>query len=207
MAREHYYAISGKIGSGKTSIANGLIALFSFQRRGFADAIKEAVATALACPVEDVYTQKQTFRSSLQALGQAARAYWGEDYWVRKTLEFIEEYEDEIETPHYGVHFVLDDLRFPNEATALRDFGFKLVRIDDDPWAHRDFCRKQGYTKEQQSHISETALDLWTEWDIVVSGRPHLMNDVFADFLTATGLAEDINWGRHYAAKALGHGD
>jgi len=206
--REHYYAISGKIGSGKTSIANGLTVLFNLQRRGFADAIKEAVAKAIDCPVEDVYRMKQLFRPALQIIGtETGRAYWGEDYWVHKLLEWVERAEADVPNDERDqLKIVVDDLRFPNEAAALKDFGFKLVRIEDERESHLLYCYEQGYTPEQMEHVSETALDSWTEWDIVIPGRPWLMRHVFASFLAATGLAKDINEGRYLAAAADGAG-
>lgn len=203
--RDGYYAISGKIGAGKTTIANGLEAQYGYHRRGFADAIKDATAQALGCPLTHVYEQKQIFRSSLQALGQAGRAYWGEDYWVEKLLTYIEGIESEWPHPRgEGLRFVLDDLRFPNEAKALKEFGFKLVRIEEHLSCHQVWCDARGYTEEQQSHISETALDSWKEWDIVLRGRPEYMCDVFASFLVSSGLAADFGAAYQWADEYLG---
>jgi len=192
--RDGYYALSGKMGAGKTTIAIGLAAHYGYHRRGFADAIKDATAQVLGCPLTHVYEQKLIFRSSLQALGQAGRAYWGEDYWVEKLLAYIEGIESEWPHPRgEGLRFVLDDLRFPNEARALKEFGFKLVRIEDHLFSHQVWCDARGYTEEQQNHISETALDGWKEWDIMLRGRPDSMKEVYASFQVSSRLASDFS--------------
>ena len=66
---------------------------------------------------------------------------------------------------------VCDDLRMVNEATAFRQAGFKLVRIDVDEAVRMQRVDELGYDKSRLNHVTETALDNWTDWDYVFDGN------------------------------------
>jgi hypothetical protein len=91
-----------------------------------------------------------TPRHLLQQLGtEVMRQSFRDDIWC-KALE-----RKVLATT--GVHFVISDMRFPNEAETIRRLGGKLIRVDRDiPSDEADF------------HLSETALDDWTDWDAVL---------------------------------------
>lgn len=180
---KHYYAISGKIGSGKTSIAQLLMLEHGFEKVALADMIKEAVAKALEVPLEVVYSEKTMFRQVLQGAGQAARAYHGDNYWTDQVILRV------WALRQYGhERIVLDDLRFPHEAERLRAEGFTLVRLENDPQAHQRYCSEKGYTHRDLVDISETALDDYDQWDIVIRSRPRELHDVYGEFLAGIGI-------------------
>jgi hypothetical protein len=52
---------------------------------------------------------------------------------------------------------VIDDVRLPNEATLVRTLQGALVRLDMYPGYHQAAAGAE--------HITETALDDWTDWD------------------------------------------
>ena len=51
--------------------------------------------------------------------------------------------------------WVIDDLRFPNEAQRILDCSGKLVRINRSD-------------AEENEHIVENSLNDWTEWDLII---------------------------------------
>lgn len=83
---------------------------------------------------------KQDFPSSremLQRLGVACRKMFGEDVWVRTAFSGL--------TP--GQRYVFTDVRFPNEAQAIRSVGGEVWRVI------------RPNTGPVNGHVSETALD------------------------------------------------
>lgn len=148
--------ISGKLTSGKTTLANALIAAEpSFVRCALADALKDDVAEM--CEVTRGYLNehKGEFREILQVYGVLMRSLHGEDYWVRRL-------EDAIWDNGY-THVIVDDVRFPNELAGVRKMGRALtvrLNITDSEQARR-FHATYGAapSPEKLAHISETALD------------------------------------------------
>jgi hypothetical protein len=101
----------------------------------------------------------------MQEEGEAERKL-DVNYWVNVLL-------NRIGAEDLDPNIVVDDLRFPNEAAALRSNGFYLVRIDC-PLAVR-MARAQlvgGYVSiHGAEHESEWALDDWPDWDYRISER------------------------------------
>jgi hypothetical protein len=145
--------LTGYAGSGKDEAAKALIAE-GFTRVAFADALRDvlydmnpSVGTAhLSAPFQDYVDVhgwdwcKATIpqvRVLLQNLGVAVRTHIGDDAWVRAALRKTIE----------PVDYVFTDVRFPNEADAIRSFGGCVVRI-----------LRPG-VGPVNSHESETAMD------------------------------------------------
>jgi hypothetical protein len=85
-------------------------------------------------------------RNLLQRLGtDAGRNVLGENVWVDAVFNSLEE----------GQRYVFSDLRFPNEAEAIKSFGGKVIRI-----------QRPGFGPIN-NHISEVALDGY-EFDQVI---------------------------------------
>ena len=84
-------------------------------------------------------------RKYLQDLGLGAREVFGEDFWVDQALGSVGDDEDVVVT----------DVRFENEARAIKEMGGFLVRIDR-PGRH------------PHGHRSETELATFEDWDAVV---------------------------------------
>jgi hypothetical protein len=89
---------------------------------------------------KDQYPEVRTF---LQNLGVSARNVFGEEFWVRMALEGL---DDE--------NVVVSDVRFLNEAEAIRSAGGVLIRINRP--GHHAF-----------GHVSETELRDF-DWDIEI---------------------------------------
>jgi hypothetical protein len=89
---------------------------------------------------KEIYPEVRKF---LQDLGLGARKTFGEDFWVERALHNV------------SGDVVVSDVRFHNEAEAIRDRGGFLIRIDR-PGRHAE------------GHVSETALAGFEGWDAVI---------------------------------------
>ena len=71
-------------------------------------------------------------------------------------------------------NWVITDVRFPNEAWAIKDRGGKLIRVERN-------------TNLIDHHISETALDDFTQWDRVIDNNGTLeeLKDQVSDYMTS----------------------
>lgn len=167
-------AVVGLMGyaqTGKDTIGAYLVANHGFERISFADALKEVLLRMDPIVGYLGYQQRtdetmlrfgsakkliaaygwelmkhsgaqQTeynTRTYLQRLGVAAREILGDDVWANAALMKMQA----------GGKYVITDVRFENEANALRDMGAALVRVT-----------RPGYGPVN-GHKSETALDTY----------------------------------------------
>ena len=191
--------VHGRIGTGKDTVAAYLCRQWGFGRRGFADALKREVSTRLRKTVithlleadeatraechqfegtaeievfwehrirEALWTEKPpVLRALLQEYGTEVRRDADADYWVRAWTETLP-----ADRPFGGVpgwpRIAVPDVRFTNEAAALRRLGGHLVKV-----------ARSGL--RGGAHASETDLDDWTDWDLV------LVNDASVSALEA----------------------
>lgn len=151
---------AGYARSGKDSAADALMSV-GFSRIAFADKLREfvyelnpKVAGWDLRKIIDIYGwngYKETswgdsIREQLQYVGtDLARNILGPDVWVNATLQSISEEED----------LVITDVRFPNEADAIRTRGGKVFLI-----------QRRG-VGPANGHSSETALENYEFDDII----------------------------------------
>jgi hypothetical protein len=159
-------AFVGKAGSGKTTAAK-CIERMGYSRLSFADALKKMLYEGLEIPHEYLYGNKKselceelcgrTARHAMITLGTE----WGRDMihpdiWVNATSRKLGQL-----ISMGGNRFVIDDIRFLNEAkwiNGLNDIGViaRIVRIS----------RNEG-NGEVTQHRSETEQDgIIADWDI-----------------------------------------
>jgi hypothetical protein len=168
-----YYKNVGLIGkarSGKDTVAERLGRTFAYTRVAFADPLKDMalrlnpiVGTdndTLAVPGErlrDVVSfwgwerakdELPEVRRVLQRIGQGVREH-DEDFWVRVALRKIDA------AAKWNLPVVVTDVRYENEARALRDRGFALFRVT------RPASSRVSMTEALAEHDSETELDNW----------------------------------------------
>lgn len=156
----------GKKRSGKDSVASVLVEEYGFERRAFADPLKEAALGldplirferdegSLSSPSHEIGLRIERLSSVVERLGWEAAKEVREvrrtlqnygvairgieaDFWVRQPFR----------TMRPGQAYVVTDVRFPNEVDAVRDRGGKIVRVT-----------RPGLVSTDQ-HVSETALD------------------------------------------------
>lgn len=161
-------AFSGKMGVGKTTAANLLNNQYKYTKISFAGDLRDVAKVFFdfqdmdfkhpdrkGSPFKSRLRDKiysWTPRDFLIGLGGFAR-YYEPDYWLNAVLDHIKENPK----PHYA----LDDLRFKNEADALKKAGFILIRVNR--------YEKENPYGPAQDIPSETDLDDYTGFDYTVA--------------------------------------
>jgi energy-coupling factor transporter ATP-binding protein EcfA2 len=176
--------ISGHMGSGKDTIAK-MLSYILFKMKPeypsyynfvywancntapyivpFAKNIKLITSKLIGCNESDLYDQdfkklqitwitgSPTVRKILQDVGIIFREKIDPDIWI-KSLFKITENED---------HVIIPDVRFINEADAIKKRGGLLIRIN-----------RPG--KNGDGHISETSLDNYKDFDYIIENDGEL---------------------------------
>lgn len=147
-------AISGKMQAGKTTCADYLEEKHGFTKYSFALPLKLAVID-MGVSVTDVLRRKPPLvRQLMQIYGAVMRAQ-NPSHWIDLCLDEIKANDAEF--------VVVDDLRFQNEAEALRDLGWTLVRVVRTDWP--------PFLSEGSTDVSEVDLDDFDEWDYVITAK------------------------------------
>jgi hypothetical protein len=143
--------LTGYAQSGKDTLAGMLIGLHKYDNRAFADPIRKLLYETNPL-VKDGYRVKgivdaygwdkakvefPELRSLLQTLGVGARTVFDDQFWVAQGLAGLSA----------GDKIVITDVRFPNEADAIKALGGQVWRV-----------RRLGI-KAVNGHVSETAMD------------------------------------------------
>jgi hypothetical protein len=125
--------LTGKAGSGKTTVANILVRKHGFVRRPFAYALKSMIASlgfdravldgpAAGKEVPLELFNGRTLREAMQTIGtEWGRAQFGDDFWVNVWRKGQETIPGPV---------VADDVRFANEAAAIRALGGRVWRLE-----------------------------------------------------------------------------
>lgn len=108
-------ALSGKMMSGKTIVADHLVNKYGFIELAFAAKLKEIAIELFDMP-SDIKN-----RDLLQKLGNKMRSI-DSQVWIKYLVPYIEAYLEQ------GDNIVVSDVRFKNELWSLKDMGFKTVR-------------------------------------------------------------------------------
>lgn len=164
--------ITGKKRVGKDSLASFLVERHGFVRLAFADPLKDALLTVnpivtkggpygaeitrLAPLVREVGWEAAKeipeVRRLLQHFGEGVRAI-DRDFWVNATVrkivfEGVRTWSGET-VREFPAGFVVTDVRYRNEADALRDMGAEIVRVVrhgvDDGDTHPSETVMDGY--------------------------------------------------------------
>lgn len=116
---------------GKTTMSDYLVEKYKFKTYAYADPIKEGAKVMFNLTDEQVYGDLKEVvderwgispRIFLQKLGtDCCRKTFGDDVWI-KTMKFW--YENNKDK-----NIVISDIRFPNEAKAIKDMGGTLIKI------------------------------------------------------------------------------
>jgi len=136
--------ITGRIGSGKDTIADYICTFHGFRRMSFAGSLKDAVASGFGWDremLEGTTTASREWREQVdpwwaERLGMPnltprwVLQYWGtevcrqnfhNDIWVASIENKLRQTTDNV---------VITDCRFPNELYAIKNAGGKTIRVE-----------------------------------------------------------------------------
>ena len=139
--------LSGYAQSGKDTVAEMLCDKYKYKRRAFADPMRQALLilnpqldsiTRVSDLVDDYgweFAKKNPeVRRLLQVLGtDVGRKMFGENVWVKMLMDNLN-HEDRV---------VISDVRFPNEAEAIKKLGGSVWRIN-----RHNHSAANGHTSE-----------------------------------------------------------
>ncbi|MFG3710115.1 hypothetical protein [Micromonospora sp. NPDC047730] len=174
--------IIGRKRAGKDTFAGRLVEAYGYRRFAFADALKEAALELdpIVTPLDTVQSSHRLsevveligwegakeyaeVRRTLQRYGAAIRRI-DPDFWLRRVLAQAEANPAPV---------VITDVRYPNEAKAIRDRGGYLVRVfrpgQDDSDMHESETALDGYPADRLVLNNGTVDELLAKADAVAS--------------------------------------
>jgi len=178
-------ALTGRMRSGKTTIADHLWLKHDFAKVSFASSLKLTADRLFSHLYEPIYedcpfseggrTVKdyRKPRALLQELGQKMREI-DEDVWIKQAEQDVKLAEAWRGTA--GV--VIDDLRQPNEYEWARANGFIIIRVEADEALRLKRAEQEGdsFSAEDMAHDTEQHVDGFSvDYTIVNDGD---MNDL-----------------------------
>lgn len=145
-------ALSGKMMSGKSTVAQYLVREHGFVEVAFAEELTE-----IAVRLFRYSSQQPKNRALLQTLGMRMREI-DPDVWVEALLRRLSRLPEDC-------NIVVSDVRFPNEYVALRERGYWMARVYIDPELQelRVHQSTPNMPRGLLCHYSEVALD-GPEW-------------------------------------------
>ena len=157
------YCISGKAGSGKSTV--GAIIEREYQKLGlktitspYTKYLKQYIGTITGVNV----TEENKPRELLQKLSSdlIKKKLNNKDFFIRRQVEDIEFYS------YFFDVVIIPDVRFPNEIEILKEKFPNVVSIR---------VERQNYesklTEEEMQDITETALDKYNNYDYIITNE------------------------------------
>lgn len=178
--KEFVVGLCGKAGSGKDTAAAALMNRLGFHRAGFSDPLYSGLSAVTGMSIESLMDRRQKeaplpiFKKSPRQMLQTLGTDWGRDMirdtiWVEVCMSKCTRL---FESGVPGV--VIPDVRFENEALAIRKRGGLVINITrgDAPC-----IEKPSSMHKSEDGIPENLIDLEVENDGPVS---HLSNAILA---------------------------
>jgi dephospho-CoA kinase len=177
-------ALTGRMRSGKDSVADYLARQYGFARFAFGDGIRKVCRELFP----DQMAQARKPRALLQGVGQAMRAF-DPDVWINRTLNEVNDWlrvNTIVETVKPNV--VICDLRQPNEYECLRSEGFVIIRVnasdetriqrmidagdtfDDDTLTHETEQHVGSFTVDYEIDNNGSLAELYAQVDEIMAG-------------------------------------
>jgi len=191
--------LTGRAGSGKSTVAARLLALYGGERLPFALPLKrllrlfledQGVASALAHRMTDGDLKEvpsdhlggATPRRAMQTLGTEWGRCLSASLWVDAWRRSAEELRRRVSAAGETILLVADDVRFPNEVEAIRALGGLVVRIDRPG---------TGLAGTDGSHASETC-DLGPADGVIVNDDDLARLFEAVDALARSAMDRDV---------------
>ena len=173
--------LSGKIRSGKSRVAKIFKEVLeengkTCEVKSFASPIYEIVSKLYRTNIKEIQKDKRdnvpiyihtrksnsglvlsNYREILQMIGTTARDCGDENVWVNSLFGCDNE-KIMGEFTWATDYWIIDDVRFPNEAQRILDCNGKLIRINRPD-------------ADDNKHIIENSLNDWDKWDLVIENN------------------------------------
>lgn len=169
--------ITGKAGAGKSTAAEAITPALEGHRAAFAAALKTDAAYllrqlyGLRVDVNNPRVKRKV-RPLLQGLA-SLRDLVGPDFWVDRLFDNVAKEE----ATHGDRLWVIDDVRYPNEADRIRAHGGIVVKVTAPEWIRRmRLDMPPAAFAAMEGHPSETSVDLITA-DLVLSNGGNDVED------------------------------
>jgi dephospho-CoA kinase len=149
-------AITGKMRSGKDTVANHLYIRHSFNRVAFGDALKKNAHATFPW----VYEWNKP-RALYQQFGQLMRQI-EPDVWIKHAERAVNGAIDfNVNTGAEKVGVVITDLRQPNEYEWCRNNGYTIIRVSapDEDRVFRAKLAGDDFTEDDLEHETESHID------------------------------------------------
>jgi len=144
-------AICGKMGSGKTTLANNIIINHpDFAKHSLAAGVKK-----FARFVYDIPEEKKD-RVLFQKIGDGARTELFEDIWITTMLRQCGSEE----------YLIVDDVRYYNEVIKLKEQGWNIIKINISNKLQEQRI-KRTYPDDWETHLSSRKHNSETEMDTI----------------------------------------
>jgi len=177
--RVEILGLSGWARNGKDTVADHLISKYGYERISFAAPMKEAlyrlnpkitVDSVVSTPIrigvdvygwDDLKTHGPEVRELLQRFGtEVGRELWGEDFWVNAAIDSISD----------GSRVVVSDVRYPNEADAVKKLGGEVWRVVRPGYgAANDHASEHALNDYDFDYMIENNSGVETLYDLVDS--------------------------------------
>ena len=174
--------ISGKIRSGKSRVAKTIIGILEENGKygvvkSFAQPLYEIISEMYDNDIDTIKKDKQdklpvyintrqtpsgfrisSYREILQIIGTGARNYGDIDIWVNALFGCNNEKITNYLGNNKGAVWIIDDLRFPNEAKRIKECNGILIRVEREK-------------HQPNEHTIENSLNDWKDWDLVIENN------------------------------------
>ena len=170
--------LAGRAGSGKSTAADYLHITHNFTEISFADPLKQTCSVMFGIPLEKFYDLDaketkidrfggKTPRELLQIVGtDIVRQHFDKDFWLKRAFWRLEDIRTESDV---ATNVVFSDVRFDNEARAVRHAGGIIIHIDSSirlPETHLD-TQAASHSSERGVSVGATDVILKNNGDIL----------------------------------------
>ncbi|UXQ88898.1 deoxynucleoside monophosphate kinase [Bacillus phage Thurquoise] len=179
--KEIKIAIAGEFRSGKSTVAEYLDEKYSMLQFAFADELKRDFHKEYP----DILTVPKP-RKGYQLYGQLMRYVYGEDYWINRCFNKIENIRQaamgyNITGSEAKFNPVITDLRQHNELERCREEGYHIIKVLAPKSVRVQRAKEEGdsFSEEELQHETEVYVrEMDTDFTIMNNGT---IEDLYAE--------------------------